>query len=98
MDFEWDEAKRRANLRKHGIDFMDAVRIWDGWVLEQIDLREDHAEDRYRGIGLLGDRAIVVAFTWRGARTRIISARKAERHENKAYYESLARGLASPKR
>jgi hypothetical protein len=98
MDFEWDEAKRKANLRKHGIDFADAMRIWDGEVLEQIDLREDHAEDRYRGIGLLDDRCIVVAFTWRGSRLRMISARKAERHERQAYDEALARGFAPPKR
>lgn len=97
MDFEWDESKRRANLRKHGVDFPDAVRIWDDWVLEQIDLREDHAEVRHRAIGLLDGRTIVVAFTWRGSRTRIISARKAERHESKTYYESLARGGAPPK-
>jgi hypothetical protein len=97
MNFEWDEAKRKANLRKHGIDFWDAIRIWENWVLEQIDLREDHAEDRYRGIGLLDGRPIVVAFTWRGPHARIISARKAERNESKAYYESVARGFAPPK-
>lgn len=98
MDFEWGEAKRKANLRKHGIDFVDAVRIWDGPMLEQIDPREDLAEDRYRGIGLLDDRCVVVAFTWRGPRIRMISARKAERHERQAYYESLARGFAPSKR
>lgn len=44
--FEWDPAKRETNLRKHGIDFVDAVRMFEGLVLEREDRRRDYGERR----------------------------------------------------
>jgi len=41
MGFEWDAAKNAANMAKHGIDFDDAVRIFDGPVLEKVDQRRN---------------------------------------------------------
>ena len=77
MDSEWDEAKRQANIEKHGIDFVAAVKIFDAWFTEAEDRRRDYGEQRYRAVGRLGDQVIQVAYTWRDARRRIISARRA---------------------
>ena len=53
--FTWDEAKRRANLRKHGIDFVDAGRIFRGFTLTAEDTREAYGERRFLTLGLLED-------------------------------------------
>ena len=73
MDFEWDEAKRQANILKHGIDFVDAIGIFAARFIETEDERRDYGERRYRANGWLGDAVIQVAYTWRGERRRIIS-------------------------
>jgi uncharacterized DUF497 family protein len=74
--FEWDARKNAANRRKHGIDFRDAARIFDGPVVEARDEREDR-EVRMIAFGALGHRVIAVVYTWRGGTCRIISARRA---------------------
>ena len=51
MDFEWDEAKQRANILKHGIDFVDAIGIFAARFIETEDKRRDYGERRYRAIG-----------------------------------------------
>jgi uncharacterized protein len=85
MTYEWDPAKARTNLRKHGIDFADAATVFsDDYALTIPDENPD--EERFISIGMdaLG-RILVVVFTWRGQRIRIISARKAESHEREQY-------------
>jgi len=47
MQFEWDENKRQANIEKHGIDLADAVKIFNGFISSQEDLRSDYGEKRY---------------------------------------------------
>jgi len=90
MDGEWDEAKRRANIEKHGIDFVDAVEIFAGQFIETEDRRRDYGERRYRAVGQLGEQIIQVAYTWRSERRRIISARRAGRNDRRTYHASLA--------
>jgi uncharacterized protein (DUF4415 family) len=51
--FAWDEAKRRANLKKHGIDFVDAEKIFRGVTLTAEDTRESYGEPRFLTLGLL---------------------------------------------
>ena len=51
MTFEWDEAKNQANVRKHGVDFKTAKRIFEGLVVTRVDQRKDYGEDRYITIG-----------------------------------------------
>jgi uncharacterized DUF497 family protein len=85
MAFEWDAKKNATNRRKHGIDFRDAARIFDGTVVEARDERED----RMIAFGTLRHRIIAVVYTWRGETCRIISARKATSNESKAYYQAL---------
>jgi uncharacterized protein len=90
MDGERDEAKRQANIEKHGIDFVDAVEIFAGQFIETEDRRRDYGERRYRAVGQLGEQIIQVAYTWRSERRRIISARRAGRNDRRAYHASLA--------
>ncbi|MDT8391828.1 MAG: BrnT family toxin [Lentisphaeria bacterium] len=85
MSFEWDKIKAAVNLRKHGIDFVDAV-----FVLEDpsaLTLEDDtDGEERFITMGMdnLG-RVLVVVYTWRGDQIRLISARRATRQERKKY-------------
>ena len=90
MKFEWDETKNKANIRKHGVSFEIAKRIFEGPVLTWLDNRMDYGEDRYISVGLVERTAlIVVAHTDRESRTRLISARPASRRERQAYHERI---------
>lgn len=86
MEYEWDAKKAASNLRKHGIDFADAVGVFsDPFAITIRD--DDPDEDRYVTIALdFLLRPIVVVSTWRGEKIRIISARKAT-HSERAQYE-----------
>lgn len=87
MQFEWDESKRQENLRKHGIDFIDAIRIFEGETFTFEDIREDYGEERYWTIGMLSTRTIIVIHTYRAENIiRILSARKATKHEQKRFF------------
>ena len=55
MDFEWDEAKNEANIAKHGISFVGAVRIFDGATLRYEDNRRVYGETRIIAIGMLNN-------------------------------------------
>jgi uncharacterized DUF497 family protein len=79
--FAWDEAKRRANLKKHGIDFTDAEKIFSGVTLTAEDTREAYGERRFLTLGLLDDQGVSVTHTERSDDIRIISIRKATKHE-----------------
>ena len=76
--FEWDEAKRVANIDKHGIDFRDAIAIFDEPVVETPSVRPD--EDRWKAVGLCDDIFITLIYARRNGRRRIISARPAKRN------------------
>ena len=90
MKFEWDEAKNRLNIRKHRIDLADVPPVFDGPMYVTVDTREDYGEDRMVGIGFLNNAVVVVVFVEiSGDTTRLISARKAERHERKELQEAL---------
>jgi uncharacterized DUF497 family protein len=90
MDFEWDEAKNQANLRKHGIDFADAVKIFSGPIVTRIDDRVDYGETRHVTVGVVGGLLVVtVVHTDRLGRYRIISARKASQRERKLYEAAI---------
>jgi len=89
-EFEWDEDKAASNLEKHGVDFRDAARIFEGTVLASDSGRE--GERRWKAVGVLRGRPIAVIYTMRGKRCRIISARKARRDEEEAYHQVLRRG------
>ena len=84
-EFEWDEAKDRANRVKHGISFEEAKTIWDGPLLTVQDER-DPSEVREISFGLIGVATVLsVAHTARNGRIRLISARKATKSESQAF-------------
>jgi hypothetical protein len=88
-DFEWDDAKARANLEKHKISFRAASRVFeDPLALIEQDFDDDYGEDRFLATGLVDGLLITVAHTERGERIRIVSARKANRNEQRAYDKS----------
>jgi uncharacterized DUF497 family protein len=90
MRFEWDEAKNRANIRKHRIDFADIPQVFDGPMVVALDTRKEYGEDRWIGTGFLRQAVVVVVFVETSLNTiRIISARKAEKHEREKFKEEI---------
>jgi uncharacterized DUF497 family protein len=89
VNFEWDEEKNRENVRKHSLDFADAWEIFDAPMLTALDTREDYGEDRWVGIGFLRNFFVVVVYTESGDVIRIISLRKALKHERTRFEEAL---------
>ncbi len=90
MEYEWDEAKRITNIRKHGIDLIDASAVFDGDILTIEDNRYNYGEQRFVTLGLLQGRVIAVVHTEREDCIRIISARKATKYEQQVYFEQLS--------
>ncbi len=86
MSFEWNVAKAKANLRKHGVDFADAaVALEDEYT---VTMEDPTADDEQRFVSLCRDpsgRLLVIVFTNRGERIRVISARRATGRERKEY-------------
>ena|ERR1700675_2738699 len=85
MGFEWDPAKEEKNINERDLDFATASRIWDGPILEKIDGRRDYGETRILAFGTVDGRLMAALFTWRGRNRRIISARKANRREQRRF-------------
>ena len=86
-EFEWDEDKAEANLRKHKISFQEASRVFDDlFALIEQDLSEDFGEDRFLATGVIKGSLVTVVYTERDERIRLISARKANSDEQKRYY------------
>ena len=90
IHFEWDEQKRKANIRKHGFDFRDAPRIFQMPMLVALDDQHDYGEDRWIGIGVLNTRVVVIIFTEPAENIiRIISMMKATSYERNRYEQLL---------
>jgi len=90
MKFEWDKAKNRANIRKHGFDFADAEEMFRGSLIADPDASEDSGEERWQGLGTIGGRVAKVIFCERGPDViRIISLRKATSRERKQYEKAI---------
>jgi uncharacterized protein len=94
MDFEWDEEKSTANLRERGFDFSFATLLFGGPTLEKEDRRTDYGERRIIAIGLADGIPLTVVYTDRegeagGTVRRIISTRKSNRRERRAYEEAF---------
>jgi uncharacterized DUF497 family protein len=89
MEFEWDRTKAATNLLKHGVGFEEAVTVFaDPFELTVYDPDHSIAEDRFVSIGLSKlDRLLVVGYTERGSKIRLIFARRATASENLDYEE-----------
>jgi len=91
MQFEWDDAKARANVRKHGVGFAEATSCF--YDLEQVAFHDpDHSKDEEREL-LIGHsnkgRLLIVIYTVRVDIIRIISARRVTRREAKVYAQGI---------
>ena len=90
LSFEWNEQKNAANIKSHGIDFLDAAAIFENPRIEAVDDREDYGELRCIALGLSGETVLQVVYTWRGENViRIISAWKANKHDTEKYYSEI---------
>lgn len=89
-NFEWDKAKANANLKKHGVDFVRASKIFSGPIFEAINGRDYSGEQRIMAIGEADGLYVVVIYTWRGVARRLISAWKAGKNDREKYKKSLA--------
>ena len=87
MDFEFDASKSKANLEKHGIDFVEAQRLWEDEDRLEIPARTED-EPRHVLIAALGQKLWSAFFTYRRGRIRLISVRRARKEERALYYES----------
>ena len=96
MNFEWDLAKNEINLEKHGIDFLGAQSIWDGIVVTLQSTQIHQGEVRHLAIGLYQKREIVVVYTHREDRIRLISARRARKNEREIYWKSTGQNRPEP--
>ena len=89
MDVEWDPAKARLNIRKHGVLFADAVAALEDE--RALTMREPFSDDEERWITLGLDafgQVLVLVYAWRGDHVRLISARKATGRERRRYEEA----------
>ena len=87
MQFEWDEEKRQSNLRKHGVNFADAVEVLFDELAITIEDPDHHDEQRFITIGTdTKTRVLVVIYAYQGKNAiRMISARQADRRERQQY-------------
>ena len=92
MQFEWDENKRQSNLTKHGLDFFEAVEVFESPHVK-IPSSNEGEEERFLAIGMFQGRFVTVVYTHRGTAVRIISFRRA-RHEERRKYQELHGGRA----
>ena len=92
--FEWDENKRRSVVERHGIDFEDAVQIFDGPVRETLSPRMN--EERWLAIGVVDGIEVAVVYTIRNGRRRIITARRARTNERRDYHTHVIGGGNPP--
>ena len=91
MQFTWDEQKRQSNLAKHGLDFMDAHKVFAGAIILFEDNRFAYGEKRMVAIGLLGIAVVVVVHVDDDDTIHIISMRQASKNEQKTYFANLWR-------
>ena len=89
MRFTWDEAKRALNIEQHGLDFVDAQRVFAGPTFTYEDDRFDYLEQRFVSLGLLQGLVVSIVHTESPRLIRIISFRKATRHEQATFFKNL---------
>ncbi len=89
MQFIWDESKRQANLKKHGLDFAAAERVFAGVTTTTEDKRNYGGEQRFNTTGMQDVTVVVITHTETENEIRIISMRKAENHEAIQFFSYL---------
>lgn len=93
MHFTWDEAKRRANVRDHGLDFADAARVFGGLTFTYEDDRFAYGEQRFVTLGILKGVPVSIVHTETPVEIRVISFRRATNHEAKILFSKIQEHL-----
>ncbi len=89
MEFTWSETKRAANLKAHGLDFVDAPRVFEGLTFTFEDDRFSYGEQRFVTLGLLAGFPVSIVHTESAHEIRIISFRKATNHETEIFFSKI---------
>jgi len=89
MRFSWDEKKRRLNLKEHGLDFVDAPRVFEGPTFTFEDDRFAYDEQRFVTLGFLAGMVVSMVHTESASRIHVISFRKATRNEEAILFKNL---------
>ena len=89
MEFTWFERKRSLNLKEHGIDFIDARRVFEGLTYTFEDDRFSYGEQRFVTLGLLAGTPVSIAHTENDYEIRVISFRKATNREAQIYFSEI---------
>ena len=89
MRFTWSERKRAINLKEHGLDFIDAPRVFEGLTFSYEDDRLAYGEQRFITLGLLAGVPVSVAHTETDDEIRIISFRKATGREARRFFSEV---------
>ncbi len=90
MDFDWDPKKNESNEKKHGINFNEAQEVFNDPNLVKVKSKNTTTlEERLIAIGKMFSNLFSVVYTMRDSVTRLISARRANKEERKAYFDNL---------
>ncbi len=89
MRFLWDPLKRKQNLKDHGLDFMDAARVFRGPTYTYEDDRFHYEERRFVTLGLLNGLPVSLVHTETSDQIRVISFRKATKREQESFFENI---------
>ena len=89
MRFSWSERKRAINLKEHGLDFVDAARVFEGLTFSYEDDRFEYGEQRFITLGLLAGVPVSIAHTETDDEIRVISFRKATSREARLYFNQV---------
>ncbi|HEY4113316.1 MAG TPA: BrnT family toxin [Rhizomicrobium sp.] len=89
MKISFDPAKREKTLKERNLDFLRATEIFDGLTFTQRDDRRDYGEFRYQTYGVLDGKMVMVVWTYRFEARHIISLRKCNARERKAFAARL---------
>ena len=89
MEFTWSETKRAANIKAHGLDFVDAASAFEGMTFTFEDDRFSYAEQRFVTLGLLAGLTVSVVHTENEYEIRVISFRKATKRESQIYFDEI---------
>lgn len=91
MRFTWDRDKNLVNVRRHKISFSDAIRIFEGPIVERLDDRFHYGEIRIHAVGLVNGVEITVIYTDREDKRHIISAWRSVPRERRYFWQNLKR-------
>ena len=89
MEFIWSETKRTANIKSHGLDFLDARSIFEGVTFTFEDDRFSYGEQRFVTLGMLAGIPVSVVHTEKENEIRVISFRKATKRESQIYFDEI---------